>query len=108
MSGWHGTLRMSHNWLKPGWKHSHAGEEFEGEVIDDQSQMLGSAPGFADFAAQDFHLTADSPCIDKGMALAPAAKENPVEMQYAKHRSGAARPEDACIDIGAYEFDKGH
>lgn len=105
ISGWRGTLRMSHNWLKPGWKHSHAGKEFEGEVIDDGTQITGRKPGFVDFAGQDFHLAAGSPCINAGTALSPAvAGKWDVTMQYVKHRAVEPRAVDDCIDIGAYEY----
>jgi len=105
MSGWCGTLWMSHNWLKRGWRYSHAGTEFQGRVIIDGIQITGDDPGFADFEAQDFHLAADSPCIDAGMPLAEAAAGRfEVDMQYVKHRAVEERPVDAVIDIGAYEY----
>lgn len=105
ISGWHGTLSMSHNWIKPGWKHSHAGDEFEGQVIDDGTQIIGDDPGFVSLAAQDFHLAAGSPCIDAGMPLAPeAAGRFDVTMQYVKHRAVEPRAVDECIDLGAYEY----
>ncbi|MHC4714453.1 MAG: right-handed parallel beta-helix repeat-containing protein [Planctomycetota bacterium] len=105
MSGWAGTLRMSHNWLKPGWKHSHAGDEFEGEVIDDGTQITGETPGFADFEAQDLHLAAGSPCVDGGTALHDdALPDNDVKLQYVRHRKVEPRPSDGSIDIGAFEY----
>lgn len=105
VSGWHGTLRMSHNWIKEGWKHSHAGDEFEGKVIDDGTQVTGQEPGFADFDAQDFHLAPGAACIDAGTALHPETlPANDVTLQYVKHRKTEPRPRDGKLDLGAYEY----
>ena len=105
MSGWHGTMTMSHNWLKPGYKDSHFGDEFEGEVIDDGTSVTGDAPGFVDFAAQDFHLVPGSACVDAGTDLAPATLDrHEVRFQYVKHRAIEPRATDERIDLGAYEL----
>jgi hypothetical protein len=96
---------MTHNWVKAGWRHSHAGAEFGGKVIVDGPQTIGDDPGFVDFAAQDFHLAAGSPCINAGTELAPEAiGRHDVLLQYVKHRRVELRPTDERIDLGAYEL----
>jgi hypothetical protein len=52
----HGQLEMGRNWLKPGWKISTA-KEFNAAHFKEGQPIEGDAPGFVDFAAQDFHLT---------------------------------------------------
>jgi hypothetical protein len=95
---------MTHNWLKAGWRHSHAGSEFGGKVIVDGPQIIGDDPGFVDLAAQDLHLTRDSTCVDAGTDLAPAARgRHEVALQYVKHRRVEERSKDERMDLGAYE-----
>ena len=51
-------------------------------------------PLFADAGARDYHLRIGSPAIDKGDAPSAPAYD----------RDGAARPQGAAPDIGAYEY----
>lgn len=94
-----GTVDLSHNWFKPGWKPM-PGKNPPGVVRDDGTSVTGNAPGWADFATQDFRLTAGSPCRDAGLPQPkPAATR-----QYVRHQSSEPRPEDGKPDIGAFEF----
>ena len=60
------------------------------------SYLIGSvsgAPLFANAAANDFHLTAQSPAVDHGKATAAATDAD-----------GNPRPQGPAFDIGAYEL----
>src|SRR5678815_4510274 len=59
-----GTLTVTNNWAKTGWRNSHEGTGFEGSVTGGVSMLAGSAPGFADAANQDFRLASASPAIN--------------------------------------------
>ena len=52
-----------------------------------------SNPLFVDVASRDFRLTADSPAINAGVALA-----------YTADFAGNSVPQNSLVDIGAYEF----
>src|SRR5215204_3833465 len=51
-----GTLTVTNNWAKTGWRNSHEGTGFDGSVTGGASMMTGSVPGFADAPNQDFRL----------------------------------------------------
>lgn len=105
VSMYEGTVYMTHNWIKPGWVKTHGPEEFNGEVIDDQTTVISESPSFVDEASQDYHLAAGSPCIDAGTRLHPRAlPDNDLRFQYAGDREGEPRPSDGAIDIGAFEY----
>jgi hypothetical protein len=53
-------------------------------------------PGLVDIAALDFHLKADSPCIDTGM-----------NVDVPKDFEDASRPKGKAPDLGAYEYNGG-
>ena len=63
-----GLFNMHHNWLKTGWVNCHCGTP-SGTVTNQGNISTGSNPLFADFAGQDFKLTATSPLVDQGAAL---------------------------------------
>jgi hypothetical protein len=97
-----GQLDLSHNWLKPGWRGSHGA--LSGTIDDDGTQLLGAAPGFADEAAQDFSLLADSDAVDAAGDLHPAVlPDHAVLRQYVRHQASETRPADAAPDLGAFE-----
>jgi hypothetical protein len=97
-----GTLDLSHNWLKPGWRASHG--SLSGTIDDDGTQLSGETPGFADEPAQDFGLLPDADPVDAGGALHPdALPEHAVARQYVRHQSSEARAADAAPDLGAFE-----
>ncbi len=96
-----GTLKMTHNWLKPGYTAGGA------KVEDDGSSITAESPVFVDEAAHDYHLAAGSPCIDAGCPLSEAvAQTHPVTLQYVKHQKAEGRPADGKTDIGAFEYIK--
>ncbi len=59
----------------------------------DQHSLFGVAPGFVDPAAGDFRLAADSPAVDRGIAV--------IGFNY--DREGTARPQGNDWDVGAHE-----
>ena len=64
------------------------------------TNVVTSAPGFANPAAYDYRLTAGSPAINAGSdpgSLAPTR-------QYVHPRSSETRPVVGALDAGAYEF----
>ncbi|HEV7645447.1 MAG TPA: putative Ig domain-containing protein [Pyrinomonadaceae bacterium] len=99
-----GTLTVSSNWIKSGWRNSHEGGGFGGSVTVAGAFIIGIAPGFADFAAQDFHLVNGSAAINAGTVLHADASANNVIRHYVKHQMSEARPVSAALDLGAYEF----
>ena len=95
-----GTVTYYYNWLQTGYSGTGA--------TDGGNNITGTAPGFVDFANEDFHITSTSACRDAAMALPSAVlPDNNVTMQYVKHQAGETRPSDGTFDIGAYEFDAG-
>ena len=100
-----GTLSVSNNWIKSGWRNSHEGSGFGGSVTVAGAFVIGTAPGFADFAAQDFHLVNGSAAINAGTALhGDVQPADNVVRQYVKHQMGQPRPVSGALDLGAYEF----
>lgn len=98
-----GVLSISHNWLKPNWRISHG--TATGTINNDGTSVQGTLPGFVDFAAQDFRLTATSAAINGGTSLNPAVlPTHDVIRQYVKHQQSEARIVNGVFDIGAYEF----
>jgi len=97
-----GVLSIRNNWMKPGWQDCHG--SLTGTLTDGGGNVTGSDPGFADAGGQDYHLAAGSDCLDSGAALhADVLPDHPVSSQYVKHQGQEARPQDAVIDIGAFE-----
>jgi hypothetical protein len=99
----YGVLDLRNNWIKPGWVVSFG--NFRGTVNHLGPMIEGSAPGFVNEAAQDFHLTSTAQARDAGTALNPAVlPAHDVIRQYVKHQSSEARPRDAALDLGAFEY----
>jgi hypothetical protein len=99
-----GVLSISHNWFKPGWTNSHSGTP-SGSINNDGTSVQGSAPGFADFAAQDFRLLPTSAAVNAGTTLNPQVlPAHAVTRQYVKHRQSETRTQNGALDIGAYEY----
>ena len=98
-----GALHLRNNWTKPGWVDSHSG--LTGTIYDDGGNITGSSPGFVDEANQDYHLTANSQCVDAGGPLnAAALPDYDLDSQYVKHQAQEPRPQDDVLDIGAFEY----
>jgi hypothetical protein len=100
----HGNLILTNNWIKTGWRNSFE-SGFDGTVTGGATFVQGSAPGFVDFAAQNFRLLANSPAVNAGTILHPDVLpvHNAVR-QYVKHQTSEARPINGVLDLGAYEF----
>jgi len=97
-----GVLSIRNNWFKPDWKDCHG--SLSGTITDDGGNVTGSDPGFVDEGGQNYHLAAGSGCINTGAALhAGVLPDHHVSSQYVKHQGQEARPQDAVIDIGAFE-----
>jgi Putative Ig domain len=98
-----GALSISHNWMKSGWRTSHGAPT--GTLNNDGTSVLGTSPGFANEAGQDFELLSTSGAINAGTTLnAAVLPTDNVVRQYLKHQSSEARPAGGVFDIGAYEF----
>ncbi|WP_205749178.1 hypothetical protein [Desulfopila sp. IMCC35008] len=98
-----GHLTLRNNWLKPGWYNSYDGG-YSGTVDDDGSNIEGSDPGFVDYGAQDYHLSAASVVLDQGLPLLPELVNNyRLFFQYVKQRQSEPRADDGSLDIGAFE-----
>jgi hypothetical protein len=97
-----GVMNFSHNWTKPGWRDSHS--TLTGVIHNNGGNITGASPAFVDESAQDYHLNGTSACINAGAALPAAAlPANDLQSQYVKHQGQEARPQDAVLDMGAFE-----
>lgn len=100
-----GTLSLSNNWIKSGWRNSHEGSGFGGSVTVVGAFIIGTLPGFVDLATQDFRLASGSAAINAGTTLhADVLPSHDVVRHYVKHQMSEARPASGALDLGAYEF----
>ncbi len=98
-----GTLDLSHNWTKPGWRDSHSG--LTGIINDDGTNITGTDPGFADEPMQDYALLSGADTVDACTTLLPEAlPANDLLRQYFKHQASVPRPSDGAFDAGAFEY----
>lgn len=95
-----GVFNYRNNWFKTGYVNSHGG--VSGTISNQGGNITGSAPGFVDEPAQEFHLNSNSACIDQGTILANTAPN--VVYQYVKHQQSETRPANGAFDMGAFEF----
>lgn len=99
-----GALTLRANWLRAGWVNSF-NSAYTGTVTNAGGNLTGTAPGFIDLAAQDFHLAETSPCRNAGVALGGAAAAHPATLEYLRHfRAWTRSTADALPDLGAHEF----
>jgi parallel beta-helix repeat protein len=99
-----GTLSLSNNWAKTGWRNSFEGT-FNGSVTGGSSFVVGTTPGFVDLANQDFRLASNGQAVNAGTVLNPdALATNNVVRQYVNHQTSEERPVNGALDLGAYEF----
>jgi hypothetical protein len=99
-----GTLSLSNNWAKTGWRNSFEGT-FNGSVTGGSSFVVGTTPGFVDLANQDFRLASNGQAVNAGTVLNPdALTANNVVRQYVNHQTSEGRPVNGALDLGAYEF----
>jgi len=100
-----GTLTLTNNWAKTGWRNSHEGSGFLGSVSGGATMVTGTSPGFADAANQDFKLTAASAAVNAGSTLhSDVLPSLNVVRQYVKHQLSEARPVSGLFDLGAFEY----
>jgi hypothetical protein len=73
-------------------------------TLDSSNNLTGGigAMGFVDAAAYDYHLTAASPAVNKGLNAVLDTFLYPVE--YMHPRAEGARALDGSLDIGAHEY----
>ena len=69
------------------------------DVVTVYEDCLDEDPLFADLENEDYHLSADSPCVNAGSAETPDVILNGLDLD------GNLRVSDGQIDMGAYEFD---
>ena len=70
-----------------------------GDGITVYENCLDEDPLFADPENEDYHLSANSPCVNSGSAETPDIILNSLDLD------GNMRMSDGQIDMGAYEFD---
>jgi len=97
-----GTVRYGGNLYKSGISPSHSG--VTGSVTNAGGNVISSNPGFVAEALQDFHLLESSPARNKAVSLPFTATAFPLMYEYLKQQSQVARPADASLDIGAFEY----
>jgi hypothetical protein len=94
-----GTINLSHNWMKAGWRDSHG--SVNGAVNDDGTTVSTASPGFINEAGKDFSLLQNSPCRDKAIDIPPGGS---LVYEYVKHQQFQIRQVSGPLDIGAYEY----
>jgi hypothetical protein len=95
-----GLVRLEHNWIKPGWKECHG--MLKG-TIRPEGMVSTADPGFANEAAGNFRLRADSACIDQG-SEGLLRDEHRLKLEFKPPRGGTPRREMGAVDLGAFEF----
>lgn len=94
-----GTINLSHNWMKAGWRDSHG--TLNGAVNDDGTTVSTSSPGFINEAGKDFSLLQNSPCRGSATDIPPGGS---LVYEYVKHQQFQIRQVNGPLDIGAYEY----
>ena len=94
-----GTINLTHNWMKAGWRDSHG--SVNGAVNDNGTTVSTTSPGFMNEAGKDFSLLQDSPCRDSATDIPPGGS---LEYEYVKHQQFQIRQVNGPLDIGAYEY----
>ncbi len=98
-----GTVNLRSNWLKPGFVNCHG--TLSGTINTVAPNTTGTAPGFVNEGSQDFRLLETAAARGIASALAAAAlPAHDILNQYVKHQQIQARPLDAALDAGAFEF----
>lgn len=98
-----GTINLRNCFTKAGFVNSHSAGTPTVNVIG--GMVTGTDPGWVNAGTQDFTLTTTAASRDVGTTLHASAL--PLTLQYQKHQQQQARPVDATLDIGAFEFDNG-
>jgi hypothetical protein len=98
-----GVLDWSHNWTEPAYVVSFG--TFVGTVNNDGTTVTGATPGFCAAASGDYGLLSGAAARDAGTGLAPTIEPAHLPLyEYLRHQASEARPFDATLDIGAYEY----
>lgn len=99
-----GTLNLTNNWAKSGWRNSFE-SPFGGVVSGGSSFIIGTSPGFADAGNQDLHLISSGQAVNAGTILNGAVlPDNNLVRQYVRHQQGEMRPANGALDLGAFEY----
>lgn len=75
--------------------------------------IKGTTPGFVDLAGRDYHLNLSFSCVNAGKSVLTyvdgfgVSKTAVPSLHYVNHLKNTARPSDAQLDIGAYEYGTG-
>jgi hypothetical protein len=97
-----GVMDLRTTWLRTGWVISHS--SFSGTSSDHGNNLNGTAPGFYDFATQDFILTQSSPGTDtSGPLHIDSWPDHDPARQYVRHQRSSVRPIISARDLGALE-----
>jgi hypothetical protein len=96
-----GQIGLIDNWLPTGWSATHE-SVLEG-TITNLGNLEGDLPGFVDLGTQDFRPDPTSTCLNAAGSAAPGTVAHPVNQQYLRHQTTAARPVDGSLDVGALE-----
>ncbi|MCJ7448569.1 MAG: T9SS type A sorting domain-containing protein [Bacteroidales bacterium] len=95
----YGVLNIQNNWMKENWVRSHG--ELSGSVSNMGNNITGTAPGFINEGAQDYHLLQESECINKGTDV---PVNYTVNFEYVKHQQQELKNISGLIDLGAFEY----
>lgn len=99
----YGKANLGVNWVNDGWLTNRTGVNFEGDLTGTENLVTGSDPGFVSYATSDFTPKAESPVVDRALALA-AGVSAAFEVLYLPHAPGVARIRNGtALDLGALE-----
>ncbi len=94
-----GVATLGNNWISSGWQ---AGGNV---TYNPGTQIVGTLPGFVDYANGDLHLATNATARDQGGGLnAATVGTYDVTEQYVDVATLEQRPVDAAGDLGAFEF----
>lgn len=93
-----GTANLADNWLPTGWKACHCTPSGS---VNDNGNVEGADPGFANAGSADYTLSAGSAADGAAGSLASGASAHEPTWQYVKHTGGEARA--SHDDVGAFE-----
>lgn len=96
-----GAIDLYNNWLTENWVDVHG--TLEG-TINSLDNMEGADPGFVEFSAKNYHLSASSDCVDEGAELPSDLLPNhSLNEQYVMHQGYTIRLDNTSIDMAAFE-----
>lgn len=104
-----GTVNLGTNWLSTtvrAYALPYGSPRFLGSFNGYMNTLQGTNPGLIDIPGGNFHLTSNSPCIDRGNAL-PSAAVGRYEVTEEYSDTDSIHPRvitGSTIDLGAFEF----